>query len=69
LNSAENPKDPKNLWPEPYKASIPDGGARYKDNVENYLSRQICQGRMTLAEAQKLIVTDWYQVFKSMPKK
>jgi hypothetical protein len=69
LELGGDPKDPKNLCPEPYNPSIPDGGARYKDKVEKYLNRQICQGKMTLAEAQKAIVADWYQVYKSMPKK
>jgi hypothetical protein len=69
LELGGDPKDPKNLWPEPYNASVPDGGARFKDKVEKYLRRQICQGKMTLAEAQKAIVEDWYQVYTSMPKK
>jgi hypothetical protein len=68
LELGGDPKDPKNLWPEPYNASIPDGGARYKDKVEKYLHSQVCDGKMTLAEAQKAIVTDWYQVYQSMPK-
>jgi hypothetical protein len=53
--------------PEPYKASIPDGGARDKDKVEKYLNRQVCNGKMTLAEAQKAIASDWYKVYQSMP--
>jgi hypothetical protein len=69
LELGGDPRDPKNLWPEPYKASIPDGGARYKDKVEKYLNGQICHGKMTLADAQKAIVRDWYQVYQSMPKK
>jgi hypothetical protein len=69
LEIGGDPKDPNNLWPEPYNASIPDGGARFKDKVEKYLNGQICQGKMTLADAQKAIVTDWYQVYQSMPKK
>jgi hypothetical protein len=69
LEIGGDPKDPKNLWPEPYNASIPDGGARFKDKVEKYLNGQVCQGQMTLADAQKAIVTDWYQVYRSMPKK
>lgn len=68
LELGGDPKDPKNLWPEPYNASIPDGGARFKDKVEKYLNRQVCQGKMSLAEAQKAIITDWYQVYRSMPK-
>ncbi|MGC2391608.1 MAG: hypothetical protein WA621_19610 [Candidatus Acidiferrum sp.] len=69
LELGGDPKDPNNLWPEPYSASIPDGGARYKDKVEKYLNGQVCQGKMTLADAQKAIVADWYQVYQSMPKK
>jgi hypothetical protein len=53
LELGGDPKDPKNLWPEPYKASVPDGGARDKDRVEKYLNKQVCQGHMPLAEAQK----------------
>jgi hypothetical protein len=69
LELGGDPKDPKNLWPEPYHASVPDGGARFKDKVEKYLNLKICRGEMTLAEAQKAIVDDWYKVYQSMPKK
>ncbi len=69
LELGGDPRDPNNLWPEPYNASIPDGGARYKDKVEKYLNLQVCHGQMTLAEAQKAIVADWYKVYLSMPKK
>lgn len=43
-----------NLWMEPW----PD--AREKDRVENYLHREVCAGRMPLAEAQQRIMNDWY---------
>lgn len=69
LELGGDPRDPKNLWPEPYNASIPDGGARYKDKVEKYLNLQVCGEQMTLSEAQKAIVADWYKVYLSMPKK
>jgi len=63
LEIGGNPTDPKNLWPEPYHTSIPDGGAHDKDKVENYLHEQICRNGMNLAEAQKAIATDWYQIY------
>lgn len=63
LEIGGNPTDPKNLWPEPYQASIPDGGARDKDKVENYLHSQVCKNEITLAEAQQEIATDWYKVY------
>ena len=65
LEIGGSPTDPTNLWPEPYSASIPDGGARDKDKVENYLHEQVCGGAMTLADAQKEIVADWYEVYVS----
>ncbi|MGI8914188.1 MAG: HNH endonuclease [Chloroflexota bacterium] len=49
-----------NLWPEPY-APVP--GAHQKDQVENYLHAQVCDGAMTLAQAQQAIRTDWYAVY------
>jgi len=64
LELGGNPTDSSNLWPEPYNASISDGGARYKDKVENYLHEQVCAGSMTLREAQTVIVNDWYKVYK-----
>lgn len=63
LEIGGNPTDPKNLWPEPYSTSIPDGGARHKDKVENYLHTQVCSGGMTLAAAQHAIVEDWYEIY------
>jgi hypothetical protein len=49
-----------NLWPEPYNISM---GAREKDKVENYLHKAVCNGEMTLAEAQLEIATDWTAVY------
>ena len=63
LELGGSPTDPDNLWPEPYTASIPDGGARTKDQVENFLHAQVCAGTITLAQAQQEIVTDWYKVY------
>lgn len=65
LELGGNPRDPKNLWPEAYSTSIPDGGAKYKDRVEDYLHREVCSGAMPLAEAQQRIATDWYRVYVS----
>lgn len=55
--------DPKNLWPESYTTTP---NARDKDMTENYLHKEVCAGRMTLAEAQKEISTDWVAVYKQM---
>ncbi len=53
----------KNEWPQPY---TPVPGAHEKDQVENYLHRQVCLGKMELVEAQKEIATDWYAVYIKM---
>jgi hypothetical protein len=65
LEIGGNPSDPRNLWPEPYETSIPDGGARFKDKAENYLHKQVCAGNLTLDQAQKEIASDWYLVYST----
>lgn len=59
------PSDPRNLWPEAYQTSVPDGGARFKDKVENYLHDEVCVGHLTLAQAQSEIAGDWYRVYQT----
>lgn len=49
-----------NLWPEPYNIAM---GAREKDKVENYLHKAVCNGEITLTEAQIEIATDWTAVY------
>jgi hypothetical protein len=68
LELGGHPTDPKNLWPEPYETSIPDGGAHAKDKVENYLRAEVCSGSLTLEQAQHEITEDWYRVYtQSVP--
>ena len=60
------PRDPRNLWPEPLTASLPDGtpiGADEKDHLENALKRDVCDGTMALASAQRAIASDWIQAW------
>lgn len=56
LEVGGSPDDPRNLWPEP-RAGAHD--ATTKDTEENALHRAICDGRMTLAQAQAQFITDW----------
>ena len=65
LELGGNPTDPKNLWPEPFDTSIPDGGAHAKDRVENYLHAEVCAGTLTLEQAQREISQDWYRVYEA----
>lgn len=57
LELGGSPTDPRNLWPEP------GASPNEKDSVENYLHKQVCNGSMSLQEAQKEISTDWYSVY------
>ncbi|MER5913032.1 hypothetical protein ABT124_21650 [Streptomyces sp. NPDC001982] len=61
LQLGGDPNDARNLWVEP-----PDPGHRMgggvnnrKDPVETKLHTAVCSGKVTLAAAQKAIVTDW----------
>jgi len=65
LELGGNPTDPRNLWPEPFETSIPDGGAHAKDKVENYLHAEVCSGSLTLDQAQREIAEDWYRVYET----
>lgn len=38
-------------------------GFHEKDEVENWLHRQVCSGAMPLAEAQRRIAGDWHAVY------
>jgi hypothetical protein len=51
LGGARN--DPRNLWPEP--GASPNS----KDTLEDQLRQEVCDGRLSLAKAQREIATDW----------
>jgi len=66
LELGGNPTDPKNLWPEPYAAFLPDGrptGARTKDAFETELKNKVCSGTITLAEGQREIGDRWVHYY------
>ena len=46
LELGGDPADPRNLWPEPYPR------AAQMDQIENELNAQVCDGSLTLAQAQ-----------------
>ena len=58
LGGATN--DPRNLWPEPGASPNP------KDKVEDYLHRVVCDGKMTLSRAQRLIVANWVTLYREI---
>jgi hypothetical protein len=59
-----------NLWPQcsPGYAGWQEAGFRDKDRFENYLRRQVCSGRLPLAEAQFQIATDWLHYWQAAGK-
>lgn len=60
-----HPVSPDNLWPEPWRGAW---GAHRKDRLENVLHRSVCKGRVTLADAQSAIRTDWIGAYKRFVK-
>lgn len=55
--------DIANLWPE---AADPRPGFHEKDLVENYLHKQVCDGAITLEEAQSEIANNWFAVYQTI---
>jgi len=53
----------KNLFPE---AARPFPGFHQKDVLENQLHASVCEGRMKLRTAQRLIATDWLQMYNAL---
>ena len=56
------PRDPRNLWPQPNTVTLADGtsiGSKEKDDLEDVLHRQVCDGALRLADAQRTIAGDW----------
>lgn len=47
LELGGDPRDPRNLWPQPYPR------ASEVDRIENELNAKVCSGELTLAEAQR----------------
>jgi hypothetical protein len=60
LGGAAN--DSRNLWPEPGR--VPN----LKDKVENYLHLRVCDGRMSLSRAQRVIALGWVTFYKQHVK-
>jgi hypothetical protein len=51
------PKDPANLWPEPWDGPM---GARVKDLLENKVRRDVCTHALTLEQGQAVFLGDWW---------
>jgi hypothetical protein len=51
-----------NLFPE---AAAPRPGSHEKDRLENALHREVCEGRISLTRAQRLIARDWAAAYRA----
>jgi hypothetical protein len=62
------PRDPRNLWPQPNDITLPDGtaiGSKEKDDLEDVFHRRVCDGEMTLDEAQRAMARDWIAAWQT----
>ena len=61
LSIGGNPRDPKNLWPEPRFGLWL---AARKDDLEYALYKKLCAGKITLKVAQDAFRDDWVAAYK-----
>ena len=55
--------DIANPWPE---TAEPRPGFHEKDKVENYLHKEVCEGKIQLQEAQREIANNWLEIYNRM---
>jgi hypothetical protein len=55
--------DPRNLWPEPDYPTRAGFYLNPKDHLERALNRLVCNGRMALSRAQRLIAGNWVSAY------
>lgn len=53
--------DVRNLWPQSFGSKW---NAHLKDKLENRLNREMCAGRITLKQAQEMLVNDWRVAYR-----
>ena len=61
IEDGGSPTDPNNLWLQPY---FGDWNAHIKDVLETRLNKLVCTGKITLAEDQHELMTDWIAAYK-----
>lgn len=57
------PTDPRNLWPQPHHV-VGGWGSYAKDRLENRLHTLVCHRKVSLAEAQRAIASDWIAAYQ-----
>ena len=61
LNIGGAANDPKNLWPQPRNSQW---NASKKDVLEYKLYRLVCDGKVTLRDAQQAYANDWIAAYR-----
>lgn len=61
LANGGDPRSPKNLWPQPYAGKW---NAHVKDKLEQKLNKLVCNGTLTLKQAQDAISHNWIMAYK-----
>ncbi|KVV40947.1 hypothetical protein WT27_13570 [Burkholderia territorii] len=61
LSVGGNPTDPRNLWPQPRHS---EWNADRKDDLEFALYKGVCNGEISLAEAQHAFATNWIEAYR-----
>ena len=61
LSVGGNPRDSKNLWPEP---RFGEWSAARKDELEFVMYKKLCAGKITLKTAQDAFSEDWVAAYK-----
>jgi hypothetical protein len=66
LSIGGNPSDPKNLWPQPRAGAW---GAEQKNDLEFVVYKMVCNGDISLAEAQQRVARNWIEAYQAwVPK-
>lgn len=63
LELGGSPSSPENLWPEPHNAKG-GWGSYAKDRLENRLNHLVCDRRLALGAAQRMIATNWIAAYQ-----
>jgi hypothetical protein len=54
--------DKRNLWPQSYQTK--PWNAHVKDRLENRMHKEVCNGDISLTEAQQEMAADWINLYK-----
>ena len=61
LSLGGHPASEKNLWPQPYY--IGNITAYNKDTLERKIHKELCDGKMSLKDAQSIFMGDWVDYY------